>query len=283
MTGKISFPERAAIVEHINLNATEELKNPLKVLAVILLNRFGWPHAMGRKRAAAIVAGLEEGGYIECRRDARNVVVGLKIKVKTNAGTKTEESPRDESSVLEPPTPALTSVVSPTRPRRRKFNVRKKGVVRRRREANDKGDRNEARFHGLATRLLSVLAEFLPITRSTCIRSGKHDPKHGKIDWNDHTGEDVRIEIYGNPDGDGKCVGGKVIYQVKSFQCIADRFNRKIIRFPGQEDALLKKAVAVNRTFSDRDVVGGIIDDLLTVGILTPEFKEQEDRLLRYF
>ncbi len=274
--------ERAAVLVYLSAHAGEYLKNPLKCLSDMLLDNFGWPINTGRRRSAFIIRVLEQSGKVQCRYNARGVLVGVMV-VKPNADVK-KESLRVEPS---PPQTEPEKVVAPPPPDRPssyghsanrnilhtpRVRIRKKGVLRRLRKANEKGDRNEERFHRLAERLLASIKELLPgVLWMECVRSGRHRPKKGKIDISDHYGEDVSLKWSVKREA-GESVG-RIIYQVKSSVWAAKIFNRSIRIFPGQEDALLKKAVVVNDGRPDDDIIGEIRSDLALVGLLPKEIE----------
>lgn len=285
----ISDKERAAVLVYLNARAVGEcLKNPLKCLSGMLLDNFGWPAAIGRQRSEVVIKELEQDGKVQCRYNARNVPVGVMV-VKPSADVK-KESLRVEPSLSQTSEPEKVAAPPPSdEPRscghsanRNTLHVprkiRKKGVLRRLRKANEKGDRNEARFYILVTRFLAAVAKTFPeiVLSTKCFRSGRHNPRKGKIDVADHCGNDVRLEL---------CLRngiehGEVIYQVKSSALAAERFNGSIILFPGQEAALLKKAIVVNKSFSDRDIAAEVVGDLASVGLLPHFVKEAAETLL---
>lgn len=145
---------------------------------------------------------------------------------------------------------------------------RRKGSARKRRQAEELGERNERRFHGLVERLVEVLAELFPSHEYLLNRSGKHNPRKGRIDLADHLGEDVvlrRIFWQGRAS-----FTRRIAYDVKSSRSRVAMHNERFLRYRYIEDTFVfcRKAIAVNPYRSDAEVVAEVLDDMVRARLL---------------
>lgn len=189
------------------------------------------------------------------------------IKRKDEVGLEKAEGVRE---------PSETAPKLETDRARKKFKVLKKGVARRRRESEEMGNKNEDRLHKLVRRLIGLLeSEFSDIIQeAVCTRSGHHNPKKGKIDLRNSAGDDVdfRLDV---KDGGGRIFSRWLIWDSKSSMIGAVKFNGKIIYFPGQTEADLKKAIVVNKQRSDKEIIAEIVSDLISVGAIVEDTRRR--------
>lgn len=267
------------------------LNKPLPRVASFLRANFVWTSAQSKKRASEIIRELDKLGKVTCQTDNRGIVRTIRINGDENnlvlevkpALVKKTELPSTtsqpeiriddpiEDRAEEKPQLIFSPKIKPT-PRK----VLKKGVARRKKEAINKGDRNEQRFHRLMGRLITILKDnklSSIIIEANYFKSGRHNPKKGQIDIRDKQGEDgsLRLTIRKL---DGRLITGRIIYDPKSSYPAVVKFNRHIRYLPGQEEALLKKAIKVNPKRTDREIVGEVIDDIVTTELLPSEIKE---------
>lgn len=253
----ITDREREQVVSLIA--SCEVLEQPTKILSELLLANFGWPPLTGKKRAALILQELEEAGKISCERNGRNKLTSVRMNP-------------EEISVATT-TPKITPLPAQT-PYRQKPRERKKGRLRRIREQKERGDQNEDRFYGLMRNLGEALKN-LPteIHTVTVSKSGRHDPKQGKFDLKDRHGEDITIEI---ENATGKF---RFIYDVKTSEAAASKFNTLIHYYHEQRDARLKKAIAVNKERLDAEIIREVMADFVSGGLsIEPECIEKAVR-----
>lgn len=267
----ITEREKARTLEFIQQNSTDNtLLNPLPCLADLLLTIFGWPISAGKKRASAILKELERSGEITCQTNGHK-----SVKV-VNLALQPIEQKVEKEKKIQPPDTTDVKAGKPKSTSSKKFCPKiKKGLARIRREAEEKGERNERRFHVLMDKLLELLNRNFSsiVIGATNFRSGRHNPKKNRIDIQDHNGEDVTPKLTVRQ-SDGRIFEGRIIYNSKSSYPAVQAFNRKIIYHPGQEGALLKKAIRVTPRSSDRNIVSEVVDDMISVKLLPAEIKE---------
>lgn len=269
----------AFLAEHAQ---ADFLSAPIKKISELLLESFGWPISHGRKRAVAIVESLERSRLIDYEYKDDKISKGLKIKVLSSDSHPSSavrlvkpEKPEEE---IEKTTETLQENLFLPEPEkiRRKFKVLRKGVARNRRKSEEIGDKNESRLHRLVQQLANILTrEFSKtIQRAVCTRSGRHNPKKGKIDLQDSAGNDVDLWLNVR-DGEGRTSSRWLIWDSKSSRMAAVKFNRKIIYFPGQAGADLKKAIVVNKYRSDKEIIAELASDLISIGLITEDMKNK--------
>lgn len=287
----ITERESEVVYGHIVQDQSGFAENPCQKAAAILLTSFGWSLSQARIRAKAVILGLEKSGKLECRYGARKRILAVTA---VNTVSRKGVVPRLVKSVTEPEPQPEPEVVSETGtddaagqasavawyPVRRKLEkeVRrprkkfKKGAARIKRRNEIVGERNEQRLFYLMTELLSQLQLRYPevVTHTSCTRSGRHNPKKGNIDLQDHWGEDVTPRLTVRTQ-DLHTIEGFLIYDSKTSSRYADNFNRNVRYFPGQIGALLKKAIVVNKKRTDREIAREIMEDMISVRLLRPE------------
>jgi hypothetical protein len=263
----ISPGEIKGVLGFFKLNSSDSVVvTSIAKIGNFLLN-FGWSLAEGKKRAKIIIVQLEKLKIISLLpgkgREVRLKISDAKDSESLNNVTPKliKKVPVTDVSVL----PPVKYFSKPT-----KIPKLKKGVVRRKREAVNKGDRNEQRLHNLMLGLLRILKEKFPenILETSCFRSGRHNPSKGKIDLQDRSGEDISPKLTVR-DREGRIITGRLILDAKSSAISARKFNSFIHFLPGQEGALLKKAIVVNKHRPDSEINAEILKDLSSVGLIS--------------
>ena len=277
MRQPISDAEIEYVRNFLQINAQTMMAFPLTKLSNFLLERFGWPISSGRKRAKIILDLLRTKGLIKFYLGPRGGVlyIGTIPETEKNkpgltfAGTDSEAEPKDKKTERKAQTE-----------HRRKIKIYKKGIVRQKRGKVERGHKNEQRFYLIMKSLLDILKlNFSDIVLETFVEhSGTHNPKKGKVDLQDHWGEDVVPIITVQKDGEKS--KGRIIYDAKSSSSDVLAFNESLRYYPGQETALRKKAIWVNKKRTDREMVSEIMDDFISVGLLPGEIKE---KVLEFF
>ena len=267
----INQRESDRVYEFIQQNTLQNVLSKLFVsLSDFLLREFGWQTSAGKKRSKLIIDNLERYGKITCQIDKRGSIKSVTFIPQTTAKV---EPKADERELAQPPN-IKADKPKPTHPKRIR-QIIKRGVARTRREAEEKGERNERRFHVLVDELLELLTrDFSSIVLgATNFRSGRHNPRKNKIDIQDHNGEDVTPKLTVRQ-SDGRIFEGRLIYNSKSSYPAVREFNHRIIYHPGQEGALLKKAIRVTPKRSDLEIISEVVDDMIWVKLLPAEIKE---------
>lgn len=235
------------------LEKRERVERPLKEFSGLLLADFGWPPSTGRKRSVLILKELERDGKINCLYDKRQSLQSVWM-VKT--------PPLQEAGDNATPRTDTKTTATATTPRNTpKQKVLPKGVLRQIRERKDRGEQNEARFHRLTLRLLELLKNLpLDVVKTSSARSGRHNPQNGKIDLKDRHGEDINILIVTSK---GQL---RLIYDTKTSKTDAAVFNRRAYYYKDQADANLKKAIVVNKSRTDAEILEEILGDIVRIG-----------------
>lgn len=278
----ISFREKEVVLSFLTANAKDGLfKKPIPHLANLLLETFGWPLTSGRKRASIIMRELA---------DSKTILLNGQGSIKSVLIPQNHSS---EISAAKQPSEPLPTLINPktvpgsdntnllvSGPYPCSKNVRhqklKKGAARRNRERINKGDRNEQRLYSIANELLSTLSKRFPsvFLETSCARSGRHSPRKGKIDLQDKSGEDISLKLTVRSSS-GHLIAGRVIYDAKSSQTGADKFNRHIHLLPGQSGALMKKAIIINERRSNHEIISELADDLIKTELMPQDLKEK--------
>jgi len=255
---KINDREWQRILGYIEKHV--ELTSPLKPLAQMLVDDFGWPASDGRKRALTILKQLEGNELIHCDYDRRGTPRTARFVEKETA----KPVPKYV------PTPTVQRIIDAPLPKLRKKASRL--------EEWEASQRNEERCYRLTTQLIHVLRDAFPeFTKTACTLSGRHNPQEGIVDIADHHGEDIGIELFAWP-GDGSSLGGRIILDVKNHEHAAIERN-KDIRFMNYEietDVLLKKAIWVDPSRSDRKIVEVIFDYIVEAGFSFIQHRKDE-------
>ena len=155
---------------------------------------------------------------------------------------------------------------------------RKKGEIRKIREAAEKGDRSEDFLFKTASELLDGFRGLFPATfqHVNCSRSGRHRPSNGQIDLKDHAGNDVSPELSVCL-ASGQLVTGYVILDAKSSQSAVKKFNADIRVFPGQKNARAKQAICSNPSRRTKaDLASELMELLVRVGLCPLEQPQRE-------
>ncbi|MDP2598351.1 MAG: hypothetical protein Q8P49_00805 [Candidatus Liptonbacteria bacterium] len=248
--------QRHRVLEYIEKHATDQnLARPLSALSKMLLENFGLPTAAGRKRAAEI---LEEPGVakrLQCQRDGNNSLRSIRLI-------------KEEIAEAIGPTSARPAVTIPRKQCRR--GHQKLGVdERRKRKAVEIGDRNESRCCQITHRIVTMLRTLFPdqIVEASYVRSGRHDPKRGKIDMADHNGEDIGIWISAKL-LDGTMLSGRIVIDAKSSAERTEKFNRTIRmgRYAKETGVLAKRAILVNHLRPESHVAEDILSAIISGG-----------------
>lgn len=235
------------------LEKRERVERPLKEFSGLLLTDFGWPPSTGRKRSILILKELERDGKINCLYDKRPSLQSVWM-VKTSP-------PEEAGNSATPPTNTKITVTAATPRGAPKQKVLPKGVLRKIRKRKDRGEQNEARFHRLTLRLLELLKSLpLGVMETSSTRSGRHNPKNGKVDLKDCHGEDINLQIA------MPLEQFRLIYDTKTSRADAERFNRRVRYYREQTNANLKKAIVVNKTRTDAEVIEEVMKDIISVG-----------------
>ncbi|MEK7151245.1 MAG: hypothetical protein AAB784_00825 [Patescibacteria group bacterium] len=262
----------------------ESLVWPVEQLAInVMLERFRWPKSAGSKRAHAILLHLEKTGCIECTRSVTNKLTAVVYKTAV---------PNASSIIPAPiPTPDITkgngtnksetedifSYKRFTAAKMNFLNSLPKGTARIKNKMDRRGDDNERWLYRSLTKLAKVLMTTRPdiIISGSCSRSGRHNPKKGKINLRDHNGDDARLYLTTLTES-GKHVKNFIIYNGKSSRSDVEEFNNNIILHPGQEEAKLKKAIWDSAHFrSARDLISEVLDDLIAEEMLPSDFNKE--------
>jgi len=260
------------VLNYLEENAQErELALPIKPLAELLQNNFGWSVPSGKKRALAILKQLEESGLVRCGYDGRGTPRTVRFLAQEKPKVVAREEKKEEIA------PALQRPKPTTRwPPRTASHEPKQIIV---------GDHNEKRFYLLARNFVDVLGNVLPgvFTKMNVTRSGRHLPERGEIDVADHHGEDISIKI-GAELEDGSSLDGRMVYDVKSSSESARRFNENIYfqRHEIETGVIFKRAIAVNPDRGDQEIVSEILTDMIEeIGLRSLE--SHKERLLDLF
>lgn len=229
----------------------EKPVKPIQKLATeVMLSSFRWPSdgpsSQGYKRARAVILALENLGKIECNWSPGKRLIAIHLKK--------EVAPPFKQIIMATPIESVdTGKVD--------------DIVRR-------GNRNEDWAHASLLKLIKVLTrEFSEtILYGICRRSGKHNPSNGRIDLQDHYGQDFTFHLaMRNPNG--PLISGYLIYDSKGSRQAVEQFNQNIFYEPGQKDALLKKAIWANaKSTSRKDFVKEVVSDCIAVGLLPKTF-----------
>ena len=282
-TAPISPDEKKDVIFLISLNHGF-IVNPVNNIADLLLTRFGWSLDEGKVRAERIIELLLQEGIIEINRGGRELR-SIHLKTDSDSASKSIPKPRlvkPKSAVL--PDPKLAAVTPSTvndaqnaksiTVAKRKFQQRKKGKARIKRQTEIVGERAEHRLHKLLLQLAEILKTRFPeqISNITVSRSGRHNPRKGKIDLQDRSGEDITVllTVY---DG-GRHRKERLIYDAKNSRFFAAKFNNKIRILPGQEGAILKKAISTNKMRSDREITAEILQDMVSVKLIPADYAD---------
>lgn len=270
-------------VRERNVLTNRIVEQPVNTVAQFLLENFGWSLSTGRERAKLILEQLKQDKFIEFLHDRANRLRAVKLNSLYIVSSSDLPKPRlvqivqinkSKDQALTPP-----SLSSFTPTARKKIKIRKKGVARRLREKVIIGDRAENRFHNICLNLAGIikqnrLGNFSSLQVS---RSGHHNPNKGRVDERDRSGDDVAL--YFTSVQCGKETNHFIIYDVKNSSRSAEVFNRKIRKQRYQAGALLKKAIASSKKRSDQEIIDEILDDMISVGLLTLNDK---DRIIGY-
>ncbi|MDP3696532.1 MAG: hypothetical protein Q8R55_00700 [Candidatus Taylorbacteria bacterium] len=277
----ISSGEIDGVLRYLRDNASDSIVSTnITKTSRFLLESFGWPLSAGRKRAQLILDNLEKTRSILIFPDGGR---GIKIKIAVPENHR-EFKPKPQlvkkAETAQPEIASTPSLKYSDKPWIQAPKL-KKGVTRKNREAVDKGDRNEQRLHDLMLQLLEILKEKFPetILETSCYRSGRHNPGKGKVDLQDKAGEDVSPKLTVR-DKEGRIISGRLIFDSKSSVKSARKFNAFIHFLPGQEGALLKRAIVVNKHRSGREISVEILRDLFSVGLIS---QDQVDKVLKLF
>lgn len=265
-TSPISQREKNKVVTLLNGGA---VANPINVIAQLLNEHFGWSLNVGKIRAKAIIGLLLKEKVIEADHNSR----GLKsISLMRTQASEEPLNPRlvKPKTTLPPPEPEVQVVVA-----KRRYRPSKKGEAKARRQRELVGEKAERRLHELSLKLALVLKnryrEF--VTEISVSRSGHNNPKKRKIDLQDSAGEDITILV--TLCDQGRFRTGRIIYDAKNSRLSAVKFNNNIYLYPGQENALLKKAVSTNKIRSDREIMEEILQDMVSVQLFPAHYKEE--------
>jgi len=139
----------------------------------------------------------------------------------------------------------------------------------------ERGLKNEGRFFTLAQKLCDALRESPTVLNANCFRSGRHYPRKGLVDWEDRDGQDVLIRLVSYPSPSASFVSSSFIYDVKSSEGAARKFNRKIRRGVGQKKACIKRAIVTNESRTDLEIIGELISDFSSAGVLPAGVREE--------
>lgn len=267
-------------------------QKPLKILAEeIMLNCFGWPSnglsSPGYKRTRAAVLELETRGQIECDWSPGKRLMGIRRKkIKSPLPESIEKTAPAEPTVAGlNKLKDLTEIDCEATARRMQIfrHLKPKGWARRKAENFRRGERHENWLHTSILALLEVLTREFPklVWDGSCSRSGHHNPRKGKIDLQDHWGEDVSLRLtVRHPHG--QLITGRMIYDGKGARSSVTRFNENIKLYPGQESALLKKAIWSNVIHRSRkDLLAEVLNDVISVGLLPNDF--DKEKVLEFF
>lgn len=268
-----------------------ELARPQKPIEVIakevMLSCFGWPAdglaSAGYKRARTAIVTLEAQNKISCKWSPGKRLIAIRRKQEMSA---TEECPT-KLSVKTPFVPPDDLTAADRRlaaTRRILAQMKPWSPAAREADIIKRGNRNEDWAHTSLLKLLDILARKFSeiILYGWCKRSGKHDPTNGRVDLDDHHGQDFAFHLITKRRINGSLVKGYIIYDSKGNRQDVEVFNKHIIRHPGQSDALLKKAIWANAALSSRkDFVREVVSDCIGVSLLPETF--DIEALLNFF
>jgi hypothetical protein len=252
------------------------LEDPLPRLSQFLLDNFGYPLSAGRVRARRIILELAQLGLLDYELGKWNTVQRVRLK---DCGA--EVSERESTIVADIPErvalPEKDEEMTGNGNQPDLWGKRPAGKRKHKRLSMYKiADRDEKRFYKIMEEFLALLRERFPdvVLDASCSRSGRHNPAEGKIDLRDHAGDDVAI-LLTVKDGAGTIRAGKLIYDVKHSAESSRMRNADIIRFPGQEDALLKRAITVNKKRSTTAIRKEVVGAMVEVGLLPEEIARE--------
>lgn len=238
----------------------EKPAKPIQKLATeVMLFSFRWPSdgpsSQGYKRARAVILALEKQGKIECSWSPGKRLTAIHLKK--------EVDPPFKQIIMATPIGSVdTGKVD--------------DIIRR-------GNRNEDWAHTSLLKLIKVLTrEFSEtVLYGICKRSGKYDPSKGRIDLQDHYGQDFAFHLaMRNPNG--PLISGYLIYDSKGSRLDVKKFNENIFYKEGQNGALLKKAIWANaRLTSRKNFAKEVVSDCMAVGLLPNDF--DKEKVLQFF
>src|SRR3989344_2675558 len=269
----VSEKELGRILDFITQNGEiGKPQKPIQILAErVMLASFGWPSdsltAPGYKKARAAILSLETQGKVECKWSPGKRLIAIRKKKEQPA---LEPEVKQIPSTLPPPNDLTAGDRRAASIRRTLAQMKPRGLAAREHDINRRGDRNEEWAHVSFLKLIEVLLREFPaiVLDGRCNRSGKHNLAKGKIDLQDHYGQDFAFHLTARHPN-GPVITGYIIYDSKGSRHAVEEFNQKIIYHPGQNGALLKKAIWANSRLSSRkDFAREVVSDCLTVGLL---------------
>lgn len=267
----ISQGEKNKVISYIGSKG-EQLNSPVNDIGKLLRDNFGWSLCTGKIRAKTVIDMLLKEKIIEAVLNN-----GQRLK---SVSLVSDQKPKDSLSprlvkpqTAPPPEPEIQDEV-PAVIRRRQHKQLKKGVAKIRRQNELVGERAESRLYNLSLKLADVLKKRFSglITDVSVSRSGHSNPRKGRIDLQDSSGEDITIlmTLY----EEGRYRKERIIYDSKNSRESAVRFNKHIRFYPGQTGAILKKAIVTGKMRSDREIADEILQDMISAEVLPPHPNE---------